>query len=903
MSNRFLAGLMSVLLCSCTANLTQDDPGKSWKLVEMTLNAISGKTSMQQDGTVVWNPGDRISVFDEAGNHEFITEKGGVTASFKGTALADPEIVYMLYPYDANAVADLKNGKIKTLVPAVQTGVKGSFGKAVNVTAAIVRNRTFFALNTCGLLKLTLTRGDVVSVDIVSCSKESSLAGRAVISMDAEGAPAVCVEAGSPSVSLNGGGSVLSPGEYYLDVVPGKLSGGYEVRLLLSDGSVSIVKYETPITVVTSGCTDIGNVDGRLNILSEKISIPFVNHSTGALNQPFASNIPGSLTQGPVTYSLQAFGRTLDFTIGSESGYCLFKSDWRAGLDLTEDLTGAFIQLPAIPGKALRAVSLASGTTTQSFMRYRIVKDLSSQSVDSPLAYLDLYGGMVPSPVGTIVDGEAGRSYYLYVRSNPNATLDCIELTYESVDSGVGEKGPYMVPARSQYRGDKSWTMYNESWTVDDLPGFCPVGNPDVNDYGGWKCGFSFNATGWFHCEKRGNRWWMVDPEGCPFISAGISTFKLYTRNQPFKDAYAAKYGSDEQKWAIGEWRKLKSYGFNSFGAFCDEPVITRNLKVPYILTLNPMDDYLLTIKDGCIAKYGASAWKEEGPFGFPMVFDEGFTEYCRSVAANAAVKGYASDPYLMGTMTDNEFPVNLNFLKICYEWPDKEHPNYLEAVKWLKDNNLEYSNAVASIDKRRKFAAYCYETYLRKVSSALKAYLPNHMYMGTKETGANYETALLNNYTFDVAGKYVDAFSLDFYSNWAPRPEILKDWSRRCGKPIVIAEWYVKGEDVSLAQPDIYTNTDGVGWTVPTQKDRGLYYQNFVLKCLESGVVVGWHWFKYCDGHPAEKIAGSGYYSSDNCNKGVESISMEPYTDCLEQMKKLNDQIFPLCSYYETNL
>ena len=103
-----------------------------------------------------------------------------------------------------------------------------------------------------------------------------------------------------------------------------------------------------------------------------------------------------------------------------------------------------------------------------------------------------------------------------------------------------------------------------------------------------------------------------------------------------------------------------------------------------------------------------------------------------------------------------------------------------------------------------------------------------------------------------------------------------------------------------SLADPDVYTNMDGVGWTVPTQKDRGRYYQNYVLKCIESGVVVGWHWFKYCDGHPAAKISGSGYYSSDNCNKGVESITMDPYTDCLDQMKALNNQIFPLCLYYD---
>ena len=464
------------------------------------------------------------------------------------------------------------------------------------------------------------------------------------------------------------------------------------------------------------------------------------------------------------------------------------------------------------------------------------------------------------------------------------------------------ETGPMQIKSRSQYRNEENWTLY-DTWTVDRLPGFCPVGNPETDEFGGWTGSFSFPATGWFHCRQKNGRWWMVDPLGNPFISTGVCCFRLYTGNRPFNEAFTEKYASDENRWALNEWEKLKEYGFNTIGSFSDEKKVSRYLHVPYVLTLSPMGDYLESIKEGCIAKYGAENWYEEGPFNFPMVFDEGFTAYCEKTAATVVAEGFSTDEYMLGIVTDNEFPVNTHFLETCLNWPDTGHVNYKKAHQWLKDNAITVKDATIDdndFEWRRKFAAYCYETYLSKVSSSLKRYAPNHMYLGTKETGTQSSTALLNDYTFEVASKYVDVFSIDLYGTWCPKVEQLKEWSEKCGKPLLMAEWYVKGEDVALAYPDLYTNMDGVGWTVPTQKDRGCFYQNYVLKSIESGVVVGWHWFKCYDGHPETKLSGNGYYSPDNSNKGLMNIRMEPYEDCLDIMKELNDQIFPLCLYYK---
>jgi hypothetical protein len=44
------------------------------------------------------------------------------------------------------------------------------------------------------------------------------------------------------------------------------------------------------------------------------------------------------------------------------------------------------------------------------------------------------------------------------------------------------------------------------------------------NQYGGWKNGPKLEATGFFRTVRLGDVWWLVDPEGCLFLSSGVTT-------------------------------------------------------------------------------------------------------------------------------------------------------------------------------------------------------------------------------------------------------------------------------------------------------------------------------------------------------------------------------------------
>lgn len=889
---RFSISLCLLLgLCSCSVE-TITAPEDATTLIDLIIYSIESKTCLDADRSVKWEKGDAISVLDAAGNHRFYTSDEGASATFHGKALQNRESTYVLYPYDKHAT--LSGNIIRVFVPAEQQGRKNSFGKACNVSVARLQGNSFYMRNTCGLFKLSISREDVVSVDIISNDKQVILSGTADATISDTDAPTMKIVKGSCSVSLNANGELIEPGTYYLDVMPASMETGYTLRVYLSDGRISEVSIDGSVIVDVSKIVNLGVVDSQISVNQEQLKLGFYDVKTSSLVQPFDEQIPSSAVTTENIYKYSYLNGKLEFKMKSDGGgFYEADNDKYKGLVFNAGANSAWIKLPVINGKALVAVGISNGTTTIETKNFKIVKSLSSSDINNPIANLQCYGSTVPTVTSTCFNGQANTSYFLYA-SSKWSVVQSIVLTYADAES---LSGPYWIKSYAPSRDETTWTMINETHTINDIPGFCPVGSPKVDRYGGWECDISFTPTGYFYCKFSHGRWWMVDPLGNPFVSAGVCCFKRYTKNARFKSAYDKLYGGNAELWAKQEWNVLNSYGFNSLGAFCDEAVIKNNLLVPYSLTLTPMDDYLATVKDSYIAKYGADCWTDEGPFNFPLFFDEGFTEMCKSVFAKSSTT-YADDPYLMGIFTDNELPVNTTFLETCLNWPDKSHVNYSTAIKWLSDNGVTQSTALESLDWKRKFAAFCYETYLKKVSSAKKLYFPHNMYWGTKATGANYVTCLLNDYTFQVAGPYVDAYSIDWYASWSPESETLQKWHEYTNKPFILAEWYVKGADVQGAE---YTNTDGVGWVVPTQRDRGLFYQNYVLECLKSGVVVGWHWFKYCDGHPDPATPSApGFYSQDNSNKGLLTIDMEPYTECLDVMRELNSQIYPLCRHFK---
>ncbi|WP_338359516.1 hypothetical protein [Yeosuana marina] len=440
----------------------------------------------------------------------------------------------------------------------------------------------------------------------------------------------------------------------------------------------------------------------------------------------------------------------------------------------------------------------------------------------------------------------------------------------------------HQVMARKNAR-DTVWKSYTAK-TIDKLPKFKITKDPKTDIYGAWKVSPS-EATGFFRVEKRDDRWWIIDPEGYPFIHKAVAVFRPGGSDNQ-KATLVEKYKTEEN-WVVQETKFLKEQGFNGAGAWSDVDLM-RDTKEPLVYTIivNPMGSYKSAHRRK-FGKYKQAGWQGYR-FDLAMVFDPEFDEYVEKEISKIAK--YKDDKFLLGYYTDNELPWVDDALNRHLNLLAKDEAGYLAAKKWLDERKGKDATLADVTDEDREaFTGFYFETYIKKVSEAVKKYDPNHMYLGCR---FNQEKDELDNpKIFEVAGKYMDIISINHYRKWEPVQSIMKDWTQWSGKPFLITEWYTKGEDSGLP------NDTGAGWNVPTQKDRGYFYQNFTIELLKSKACVGWHWFTYQDNDPTNLKTDP---SNRNSNKGIADGDFNHYMPLIDNMKVLNDHTYQLIKYLD---
>jgi len=245
-------------------------------------------------------------------------------------------------------------------------------------------------------------------------------------------------------------------------------------------------------------------------------------------------------------------------------------------------------------------------------------------------------------------------------------------------------------------------------------------------------------------------------------------------------------------------------------------------------------------------------------------------------------------DPWLLGHFSDNELPFPADALDRSLQRLRPSDPGRQAAQRWLDARKgRPATRADITAEDREEFRGYMAETYFRITTSAMRRYDPNHLLLGSRLHLSVPDSEPV----MRAAGRYLDAVAVNHYGTWAPDLGRLRAWEARSGRPVLISEWYVKAADSGLR------NTSGAGWIVRTQRDRGLFYQNFALALLESRVCVGWHWFRYMDNDPASPDADP---SNRDGNKGIVTIRYEEYKPLLEEMRELNNQVYSLAAYFD---
>jgi hypothetical protein len=436
---------------------------------------------------------------------------------------------------------------------------------------------------------------------------------------------------------------------------------------------------------------------------------------------------------------------------------------------------------------------------------------------------------------------------------------------------------------QAKRKPDDAWKTY-ETRAMDLLPGFAPRADEIKTDKYGGRLDKKGKATGFFRAEKQGDRWWLIDPDGHPFIHVGVCSVSP-GRSKTNAAALQSKFGAPA-KWAEATTQLLWDTGFNGIGGWSDAATLRQASRpMPYTLSMSFM------------SSFGGSkklTFTQPGHSGYPNgcipVFHPEFEAFCDNYAKPLAAT--KDDLFLIGHFSDNELPSSKDlldrFLSLDANDPNLG-PNRRAAQEWFEKRKGAAATIKDATDvDRQAFTEYVYDRYFEITTRAIRKYDPNHLCLGSRLYGA----ALQDKSIFRAAGRYLDVIALNYYGAWGPDPARLAMWTAESGKPVMITEFYAKGADSG------YKNTTGAGWLVPTQKDRGLFYQNFVLGLLESRTCVGWHWFKYMDNDPEDLRADP---SNRDSNKGIVTIKYEPYTALLDVMKPLNGNVYAIIQYFDS--
>ncbi|MEP9402389.1 hypothetical protein [Sphingomonas sp. VNH70] len=409
---------------------------------------------------------------------------------------------------------------------------------------------------------------------------------------------------------------------------------------------------------------------------------------------------------------------------------------------------------------------------------------------------------------------------------------------------------------------------------TSDLAGFRP-GSPEPRTrFGGFGSGRTTTSS-FFAVERIGKRWWLRDPDGGRFLSIGINSVDPRRGGAAGRAAYARRFGSDAA-WATETLALLRATGINTAGAWSDPAALAagggRIADCPNL---------------GFLAAFGRTiggTHAQPGHVGFAHnavpVFDPRFVEFCDRHAAGLADR--ANDPWLLGYFTDNELPLGDRMLDDFLAAP-VDDPAHRGAMAWLAGRDP------ARIDgeMRDRFRAYVIDRYYATVTTAIRRHDPNHLIFGTRFYGDEKDSAT----AFRASGRYLDAVAVNVYHEWTPDIGRMRRWSAWSGRPVLVSEFYAKGEDAGLS------NRGGAGWTVATQADRGLFYENFVLGLIEAGVCIGWHWHRYMD----EPAPARPHPWNGGSNKGLVGTGFAPYPPLAAMMREVNRDVPALARYFDT--
>jgi hypothetical protein len=407
-----------------------------------------------------------------------------------------------------------------------------------------------------------------------------------------------------------------------------------------------------------------------------------------------------------------------------------------------------------------------------------------------------------------------------------------------------------------------------------------------------------FDGTGFFRTHHDGRRWWLVDPEGYAFWSAGVDCVGVNTEAAcwgletalawiPEREGeYAEMHEGRGHEWPVmnylkanlirafgsdwrGKWGEIalgmaRRFGFNTVGNW-SEWQIAREAGFPYV---RPLD-----------------FWRGETPRvfrDFPDVFHSDFEGEAAEFAKQ--LEETRDDPALIGYFLMNEptwgFASEAPAVGMLYtsagcecrkalaEFLRERHGSDAAlstvwgmevTLKQVAEGEWQQPLTEAARADLEAFSTVMVDRLFGTLTRACREVDGNHLNLGARYYTAPPAWAL-------EGMKHFDVFSVNCYRERV-RPEF-QQVSEAVERPVLVGEWHFGALDVGLP-------ASGIGH-VRDQEARGKAYRIYLEDAAAKPWCVGVHWFTLYDQSALGRFDGENYNIGflDVCNREYEELA-----------------------------
>ena len=368
----------ALVVCGCQLTEMKEDisttnpSGKAFTAIIEEVAPLQSRTSLDEDGNVLWKRGDRISIFEGSTineQYQVADESDGKTSTslekvspsgFVAGSEIDNNVAF--YPY-ASSTTIARSGDsyvIRDIVlPATQVYSAGSFGNGAFPMAAVTESPDDLKLkfkNVLGGLKLQLKGTATIASITVKGNRGEILCGEAEVTVAYGTVPSLTLtDASAQSVVLAcGSGVALNPETatpFVIALPPMTMDEGFTVLVKDTEGKTMEISTTKSQTINRSRLLKMPIVDyvGTTPYLNEPFTITSIGSTSVAIVQvgtPDPVSLEYRISQGDwTTYSIGTAielsdGESVQFQAG-EGGNVYFSKSTTGYYKVTVDGVGS----------------------------------------------------------------------------------------------------------------------------------------------------------------------------------------------------------------------------------------------------------------------------------------------------------------------------------------------------------------------------------------------------------------------------------------------------------------------------------------------------------------------------------------------------------------------------------